>query len=94
MCPNAGQPTESLCQLTLSFFLPIPKTCRKKDGSPNYRLQPTPRKDIDNLSKAVMDVLSGPNGYYVDDSQVVKLIATKEWTEELVGKCVIKLVTK
>ena len=39
-----------------------------------------------------MDVLSGPNGYYVDDSQVVKLIATKEWTEELVGKCVIKLV--
>ena len=92
LCPDAGHPTESLCQLTLSFFFSIPKTCRKKDGSPNYRLTPTPRKDIDNLSKAVMDVLQGPNGYYVDDAQVVKLIASKQWTEDTVGKCVIKLV--
>ena len=91
-CPDAGKPTDALCQLTLSFFFPIPKTCRKVDGSPNYRLQPTVRKDIDNLSKAVMDTLQGVHGLYTDDSQVVKLIATKQWTEDTVGKCVIKLV--
>lgn len=91
-CPNSGQPTSSLCQLTLKFYFPISPSCRKVDGSPNSQLRPTPRKDVDNLSKAVMDVLQGPHGYYVDDSQVRKLVATKEWTQDTVGKCEIKLV--
>ncbi len=41
-----------------------------------------------------MDVLQGPHGYYHDDSQVWKLTATKEWTEDTVGKCEIKLVVE
>mgnify|MGYP005646085887 CR=1 FL=1 len=91
-CPESGQPTEGLCQLTLKFYFPIPKYCRRSDGSANAQLRPTVRKDIDNLTKAVMDVLQGPHGYYVDDSQVYKLKAEKHWVQDTVGKCEIKLV--
>lgn len=38
------------------------------------------RPDIDNLAKTVLDALNGIA--YVDDKQVVKLVATKVWADE------------
>lgn len=38
-----------------------------------------PRPDIDNYAKALMDALNGT--VLADDTQVVKLTATKEWAE-------------
>ena len=52
-------PSEDLCEVTLKFHIPIPKTRRKVDGSPTVKLTPTCRYDVDNLAKAVMDCLQG-----------------------------------
>ncbi len=92
LCPDAGQPTENLCKLSLKFHFPISRSCRRVDGSPNAQLRPTVRKDIDNLCKAVMYAMQGQHGLYWDDSQVYKLTASKHWTQDTVGKCEIKLV--
>ena len=84
-------PSEDLCELTLKFHIPIPKTRRKVDGSPSAKLTPTCRYDLDNLAKAVMDCLQGEDCILVDDRQVVKLTVSKAWTEDEVGGCEIKV---
>ena len=61
------------------------------DGSANSRCQPTSRYDIDNLSKAVLDCLQGEDCLLVDDKQVVKLTASKAWTEDEEGRCEIRI---
>ena len=84
-------PSEDLCEVDLKFHIPIPKTRRKVDGSPTTKLSPTFRYDIDNLAKAVLDCLQGDGCILVDDRQVVKLTASKAWTECTVGGCEIKV---
>ena len=84
-------PSEDLCEVDLKFHIPIPKTRRKVDGSPTTKLSPTVRYDIDNLAKAVLDCLQGDGCILVDDRQVVKLTASKAWTECTVGGCEIKV---
>jgi Holliday junction resolvase RusA-like endonuclease len=84
-------PSDELCEVTLKFHIPIPKTRRKADGSATSKLTPTCRYDIDNLSKAVLDCLQGEDCVLVDDRQVVKLIASKAWTECETGGCEIKV---
>ena len=39
----------------------------------------TPKKDIDNLCKSVLDALNGV--LFVDDTQVVDLLANKKWSD-------------
>ena len=84
-------PSEDLCEVDLKFHIPIPKTRRKVDGSALSRLSPTVRYDIDNLAKAVLDCLQGEDCILVDDRQVVKLTASKAWTECTVGGVDIKV---
>ena len=84
-------PSEDLCEVDLKFFMPIPKSRRKVDGTPKARLAPTCRADIDNLSKAVLDCLQGEDCIMQDDRQVVKLTASKAWTQDEVGRCEIKV---
>lgn len=84
-------PSEDLCEVHLKFFMAIPKSRRKADGTPKARLAPTCRADIDNLAKAVLDCLQGEDCVMVDDRQVVKLTASKEWTQDEVGRCEIKV---
>lgn len=84
-------PSENLCEVDLKFHIPIPKTRRKVDGSPTSKLTSTCRYDIDNLAKAVLDCLQGEDCILVDDRQVVKLTASKAWTEDEVGGCEIKV---
>ena len=88
---SADGPSEDLCEVSLKFYIPISKTCRKMDGSANSRCQPTSRYDIDNLSKAVLDCLQGEDCLLVDDKQVVKLTASKSWTEDEEGRCEIRI---
>lgn len=61
-------------RMALTFYLPRPKTLPKKV------LHHSKRPDLDNCIKAVWDSLKGIT--YADDSQVVKLIATKEYHPE------------
>ena len=84
-------PSGDLCEVTLKFHIPIPKTRRKVDGSPTSKLTPTCRYDIDNLSKAVLDCLQGEDCILIDDRQVVKLTASKAWTEDETGGGEIKV---
>ena len=40
------------------------------------------KPDIDNLIKFVLDALQGQDGYFVDDSQVIRLYAEKIYSDK------------
>ena len=84
-------PSDGLCEVELKFFMAIPKSRRRADGSAMPRLAATCRADIDNLAKAVLDCLQGEDCIMADDRQVVKLTASKAWTQDEVGRCEIKV---
>ena len=46
------------------------------------RLPHTKKPDIDNLIKFVLDALQGQNGYFLDDSQVIRVYAEKIYTDD------------
>ena len=58
--------------MTLEFQLRRPRTVRRE--------YPTVPPDLDKLIRAVLDSLSGIA--YIDDSQVVEIIARKSYAEE------------
>lgn len=66
-CPT--QPMHGALQLSIRFIMPSPKKCK--------HAFPVSRPDLDNLAKAVMDAMNGR--FYVDDSQIVKLILEKNY---------------
>lgn len=70
-----GEPVE----LVLDFVFARPKSHLRKSGlapdAPRW-----PRKDIDNCQKAVMDALNGIA--WQDDSQVVRVVASKSYGTE------------
>lgn len=72
-----GEPVRAI----LGFFFSIPSSYSKKrkksilDGSEDF----TKRPDVDNLVKAVLDGLNGVA--FRDDSQVVEVMAFKEYTD-------------
>jgi Holliday junction resolvase RusA-like endonuclease len=47
---------------------------------PNKTKLDTPKKDIDNLQKLIFDALN--EILYIDDTQIVEVIATKQWSSE------------
>ena len=69
-------------QLQLSAYYPIPKSWSKKkrqlaiDGE----IYPQVKPDLDNVMKAVLDAMNGI--VYVDDSQVINLVATKRYSTD------------
>ena len=46
------------------------------------KLPHTKKPDIDNLIKFVLDALQGQNGFFLDDSQVIRLYAEKIYTDD------------
>ena len=64
------EPLEMNLEAILTFYSKRPKTTKLQ----------YPRKDVDNLSKAVLDALN--QVIYKDDSQIVKLTASKQWANE------------
>jgi Holliday junction resolvase RusA-like endonuclease len=73
---------ETPMQMQLSAYYPIPKSWSKKkrqmaiDGE----IYPNVKPDLDNVLKAVLDALNGV--VYVDDSQVINLVATKRYSTD------------
>lgn len=67
----------------LTFFLPKPKTVT--------RSMPTVKPDIDKLSRAILDGITDA-GIWPDDSQVIKLQATKNYTSDTLGKVFVKIL--
>jgi len=65
--------------LTISFFMPIPRTFsnrikEKLNNSPHYK-----KPDIDNLLKFYLDVCNGI--LYNDDSQIYSITTTKTYSD-------------
>lgn len=76
------EPFDTPMQLQLSAYYPIPKSWSKKkrqqaiDGD----LHPHVKPDLDNVLKAVLDAINGV--VYVDDSQVINMVATKRYSTD------------
>lgn len=75
------EPTERPVVVELEFTFKRPKSHVTskgvlRDGYSLYHLQ---RPDVDKLSRAILDALTGIA--YRDDSQVVSLAASKQWGE-------------
>ena len=68
-------------QVSMQFFLPIPKSWSLKKRKAHIGFPHKQRPDLDNLIKAVQDIL------VMEDSRIWKLdICTKRWSE---NGCVI-----
>lgn len=65
-----GPPITGAVVMDLDFVMPRPKSTPKTKTTPAIK-----RPDIDKLTRAILDALSGVA--YVDDSQVVGLRASK-----------------
>src|SRR3990167_11124483 len=75
-------PLEGPVAMILEFVYEIPKSYSKKDRELAAKglLCMTKRPDLDNLQKTILDSLNGIG--YKDDSQIVRLEATKRYSEK------------
>lgn len=80
--PMPVYPRETPLRIIVRIGVSIPQSYSKKkqalcrDGS----IVPNKRPDLDNIYKAVADAL---NGYaFADDSQIVEIVAWKEYAED------------
>ena len=77
---GSRKPLEGPLSLVVTFHLPIPISWsrRKQSEALDGTIRPDGRPDLDNLAKAVGD---GCNGVvYVDDCQVVHMVAMKVYS--------------
>ena len=74
-------PMEGPLKLTVSAYLGIGSSWSKKRqlAAIEGQERPTKRPDIDNVVKAIKDGLNGIA--WIDDSQVVDLVAGKQWSD-------------
>jgi len=73
----------------LELHFKIPKSYSKKKREELHMTYKLSRPDIDNISKGVIDSLSGGVAY-LDDNQVSKLTSTKIWNK-FIDKIRIKI---
>lgn len=83
------QPIDSACCLSLVFHMPIPKSWsqKKRAQAISGELKHISKPDLDNLIKAVKDGLNGI--IWVDDSQVVLVVAEKKYSENPRVECCV-----
>ena len=79
---SGAEPFETPMQMQVSCYYPIPKSWPKKikQGALDEEVFPKVKPDLDNVVKAVLDALNGV--VYLDDAQVVNLVATKRYATE------------
>lgn len=81
----ARQATKALAEgplvVSMTFYIPRPKGHYGTKGvRPGAPMRPTVRPDVLKLARAVEDAMSGI--VYRDDSQIVKEVLVKQYTEE------------
>ena len=76
------QAFETPMQLQLSAYYYIPKSWSKKKRqmAMDGEIHPQVKPDLDNVMKAVLDAMNGV--VYVDDSQVINMVATKRYSSD------------
>lgn len=82
-------PIDSACCLSLAFHIPMPKSWsqKKRAQAISGEIKHTSKPDLDNLIKAVKDGLNGI--VWVDDSQVVRVVAEKKYSENPRVECCV-----
>ena len=76
-------PTLGAVRMTLTFSMPRPKAHYGKRGlKEKAPKEPVGKPDIDNLTKLVLDVVTKDGRVWRDDSQVITLLAYKEYAED------------
>jgi crossover junction endodeoxyribonuclease RusA len=78
--------TKDPIHVTITFRLQRPASV-SNPRRVNFRLWPTVKPDIDKLTRAILDSMTGI--VYVDDSQVVKLRAEKQYVEALPSTTIV-----
>jgi len=79
-------PIDGPLGINLNFLMPRPGgKCRKRPHPEDDRLPHDKKPDLDNLTKAVLDVLT-QIGFWRDDSQIWRLTATKEMHRDKGGR--------
>ena len=78
--PNGSATITGPVAVALTFWMPRPKSHLRKDGTvkPSAPEGHTQKPDVDNLAKAVLDVLTDLRAWE-DDAQVHSLSITREW---------------
>lgn len=66
------KPFSGKVMVVLGFFKPKPKSCKTEDW--------VQRPDADNMTKTILDSLNGV--FWNDDSQIVSILAFKEFSAE------------
>lgn len=79
------QPADGPIQLHVDFFIERPKSV-----SISKRFFMTKAPDIDKLVRAVCDALTDAE-VWIDDAQVVKLISTKNYADDVEPGCIIQV---
>ena len=69
------EPIKDMLEVDLEFHFELPKSYKKLKDKPMY----PSKSDLDNLIKFVLDALN--NKLYYDDSQIVKITASKKYGE-------------
>jgi len=73
------QPLEGPVRMSLSAWLKIPKTSKKKtEAMENGEIRPTKKPDMSNILKSVEDALN--NLAYRDDKQIVEVEIEKKYS--------------
>lgn len=78
-------PTYDAVKVEIEAHFAIPKSYSKKKHEQAIKdeIKPMVKPDIDNVVKAVLDAMN--KTVYIDDKQVVELVARKFYTEEKEG---------
>ena len=79
-------------RVELDFFLPRPKTHLTKHGTPKAKspVWHCKKPDLDNLIKAVTDVITDTQRVWLDDSQIWVIKASKTYALQAVG-CAVRI---
>ncbi len=88
------KPIESPLDVSIVFYMPIPKSITKKakEAIEQGKTKHIKKPDLDNMAKAVLDALNGLA--YKDDSQIVSLTLYKTYSEQPRTEVKIMEVTK
>ena len=78
---NAKWMNKEPLAMYITAYYPIPKSTTKKDRQLicSGKLFPTKKPDADNVAKVICDALNGVA--YGDDTQIIKLVILKAYTE-------------
>lgn len=78
----AGKRYDLPLSVTLRFLLPRPRGHYGKRGLlPSAPAYPTTKPDADKLVRSVLDALATDAGVIADDSRVVRLVASKHYSD-------------